>query len=189
MKNIILFGPPGSGKGTQSKKIAEKYNLIHISTGDIIREEIKQGTELGKKVGSLGSGELVSDEIVIELIEEKIKRSYATIPNKDLHGFIFDGFPRTIEQAIELSKMIDIDKAILLMVNDNEVVRRILQRGEKSGRADDNKPAAMIRLNEYTNKTYPIKQMYSLEGKLSVLNGEASIDDVFNSICKIIDSN
>jgi len=181
--NIILFGPPGSGKGTQAEKLAKKHNLVHMSTGDIMREEKEKGTELGKKL-DLGSGKLVDDETVLALVENKIKEVYRTHP-KDV-GFVFDGFPRTIEQAISLNQMIDIDKVILLMVKDDEVTRRIIERGKKSGRPDDNPEAIKKRLIEYTEKTYPMKQMYSLEGKLSVINGAMDVDGVFDAICKAI---
>lgn len=184
--NIIIFGPPGSGKGTQSKKLAEKYKLTHISTGDLLREEKEKGTELGKKL-DLGSGKLVDDETVLQLIENKIKEIYATQLSHEI-GFVFDGFPRTIEQAIALNQMIDIDKVVLLIVKDEEVTRRILIRGEKSGRLDDNKESIIKRLKEYTEKTYPMKQMYSLEGKLSVVNGALSVEEVFDAICKIVEA-
>lgn len=184
--NIIIFGPPGSGKGTQAKKLAEKYKLTHISTGDLLREESEKGTELGKKL-DLGSGKLVDDETVLQLIENKIKEIYSTQLSHEI-GFVFDGFPRTVEQAIELNKMIDIDKVILLMVRDDEVTRRILKRGEKSGRLDDNKETIIKRLNEYTQKTYPIKQLYHLQGKLSVINGAMDVNSVYETICKIIEA-
>lgn len=189
MKNIILFGPPGCGKGTQSKKLAEKYGLIQITTGDLIREEIKNGTPIGKQIKSLGSGKLVGDDVVIQLVEDKIKKTYSSTDVKDLKGFIFDGFPRTIEQAIQLNQMIDINHVILMMVSDTEIIRRIEERGKTSGREDDNKETAVIRLKEYTEKTYPIKQLYGMEGRLSVVKGEGSPEEIFNSLCNIIDAN
>lgn len=182
--NISLIGPPGSGKGTQAKKIAEKYNLIHISTGDLLREEVANQTELGKTL-KLGTGTLVSDEIIMELIKNRVltRDIYATHS-----GFVFDGVPRTIEQAIELNTVIKIDKAILLMVDDDEAIRRIIRRGEKSGRADDNTEIAKKRLKVYTKETYPIKQYYSLHGTLGVVKGTDTVEEVFESITKLLDN-
>lgn len=189
--NIILLGKPGSGKGTQSKKLVEKYGLIHISTGDLLREEKSKGTELGKQL-NLGSGFLVSDEIVINLIKNKINEleflnnDHTIIGKQKSIGFLFDGFPRTIEQAIELDKFIKIDKAILIILDDEKVIDRIIKRGEKSGREDDTKETAKIRLKEYEDKTYPIKQFYGLNNKLAVVHGDKQIDEVFNDICKLL---
>jgi adenylate kinase len=167
--NIIIFGPPGSGKGTQAKKLAEKYNLIHVSTGDLLR---------AKKV-PLGTGDYVDDKVVIKLVEDKIKE------NPD-GQFVFDGFPRTTKQALALSKLIKIDGAILLMVSGEEVINRIVKRGETSERADDNEKVAHKRIKEYEDKTYPLKQFYSLNKILFPINGEGSIDEVANTVDNIM---
>lgn len=177
--NIIIFGPPGSGKGTQSKKIADEFKLMHISTGDLLRDEIKKGTEIGKNLDSMGSGKLVGDDIVIDLVKKKIEEN----PKK---GFIFDGFPRTVKQAAELSKIIDVDKVIMLMVNDKEAVKRILKRGEKSERVDDNEKVAIKRLQEYKDNTQPLKPYYSLKGILHTIDGEGTVDEVFSEIKKLL---
>lgn len=166
--NIIIFGPPGSGKGTQAKKLAEKYNLIHVSTGDLLR---------ANKV-PVGTGDYVDDEMVIKLVADKIKDN----PNGE---FIFDGFPRTTKQALALSKLIKIDAAILLMVSDEEVINRIVKRGKTSKRADDNEEVAHKRIKEYADKTYPLKQFYSLNNILYPVNGEVSIEDVTTAVDKI----
>ena len=186
--NIILFGPPGSGKGTQSKKIAERFNLIHISTGDLLREEIKNETELGKSL-TLGTGILVDDEVVVQLVKNKINNLITS--NVDFNafnkGFIFDGFPRTVEQAIELTNFINIDKVLMLKVKDDEVIKRILKRGLEEKRSDDSSiEIARTRLVEYSTKTYPIKNYYRMNRILHVINGEGTVDDVFSRIKKIL---
>jgi adenylate kinase len=188
--NLVLIGPPGSGKGTQAKKIAAKYGFTHLSTGDLLREEIKNRTEIGKQI-SLGDGNLVGDDVIIPLLTAKVKeiedKKKSGTSSIRASGIVFDGFPRNIDQAIELGKVTKIDKAILIMVDDDEAVKRILKRGETSGRDDDNKETAVKRLKDYTTKTYPIKQFYNLSHVLNVVNGKGSIDDVFERICKIID--
>jgi adenylate kinase len=171
--NIVIFGPPGSGKGTQAKKLSEKYKLMHVSTGDLLRER-------GIK---LGSGDFVSDEMAIDLVRDVVLTRYIISFHE---GYIFDGFPRTLVQAEALSKLTTIDKAISLKVSEEEVVRRIIKRGEKSGREDDNEPIARKRFKEYIEKTYPIKQFYSLNGILCPVDGEGTVDEVFDNICKLI---
>src|ERR1700739_4699516 len=161
MLNLVLFGPPGSGKGTQSQKLIEKYGLIHLSTGDLLRSEISQGTELGLEAKKLmDHGILVPDEVVIGMISHKLDA------NKDAKGFIFDGFPRTVAQAEELDELLaskgeNISGMIALEVDDEELEHRLLLRGKNSGRADDANPDVIRkRIKEYNNKTAPVAQFY-----------------------------
>ena len=156
MLNIVLFGPPGSGKGTQSEKIIEKYGLVHISTGDLLREEVAAQTELGKQAKTImDTGELVSDKIVIGMIRNKIEE------HKDGAGFIFDGFPRTVEQARELRKALtDYDERVGVMISlevpREELVKRLLKRGEQTGRSDDNLETINNRIDVYNRQTIPV---------------------------------
>jgi adenylate kinase len=157
MVNFLIFGPPGSGKGTQSLMLAEKFNLLHLSTGDMLRAEITAGTELGKKMSLIMSkGELVPDEVVIEMIADKIDK------NKGSAGFLFDGFPRTVSQTVSLEKMLNergmkIDMMLVLDVDHDELVRRLIARAELSGRPDDKDPAVIEnRIAVYKEKTEPI---------------------------------
>jgi adenylate kinase len=189
MLNIVLFGPPGAGKGTQSEKLISKYNLVHLSTGDILRGEIKAGTQLGNEAKSImEKGELVSDNIVIGMISSKLDQ------NKDANGFIFDGFPRTAVQAEKLDSLLTEKKSsitlmIALEVNDDELTKRLLNRGKDSGRADDqNEEIIRNRINEYNNKTAPLKDFYSNQNKFESVKGEGSIDEIFDGICTKIDA-
>ena len=157
MVNFLIFGPPGSGKGTQSVRLAEKFNLLHLSTGDMLRAEIAAGTELGKKMSLIMSkGELVPDEVVIEMIAYKIDQSKGTA------GFLFDGFPRTVAQTVSLEKMLNergmkIDQMLVLDVDHDELVKRLIARAELSGRPDDKDPAVIEnRIDVYKEKTEPI---------------------------------
>lgn len=183
MFNLILFGPPGSGKGTQSIKIAEKCQLKHISTGDILRSEIKNQTELGLKVKDvIERGELVSDELLIQILHSVMEC------NKNVKGFIFDGFPRTIIQAQALDKLMNtcnvgISYVISLDVVDEEVIARLLKRAEIEGRKDDNKATINNRLSIYKNQTSPLLDYYDKQGKLLRVDGEGSIEDIFGAIC------
>ncbi len=187
MFNILIFGPPGSGKGTQAVKISEKYNIKHVSTGDILRSEVKDQTELGKKAQRImEKGELVPDELLIEILHSVIEK------NHGVAGFIFDGFPRTLIQAIELDQLMNeindsIDLVISLDVHDEEVVARLLKRAEIQGRKDDNKETIENRLNVYNNQTSPLLDYYNKQNKLEDIHGIGSIDDIFNNICMIID--
>ena len=183
MLNIVLFGPPGAGKGTQSQNLINKYGLVHLSTGDLLRTEIARGTELGVKAKEImDRGILVSDDIVIGMIENKLDA------NPSANGFIFDGFPRTKAQAEALDDLLQkkgtaISCMIALEVGEAELTRRLLDRGKDSGRADDRDEATIKnRINEYNNKTLPLKEYYSAEGKFHSINGVGNVSDIFNEI-------
>jgi adenylate kinase len=183
MISLLIFGPPGSGKGTQSVKLAEKFNLIHLSTGDLLRAEISGETALGKRVSSIMSkGELVPDEIVIEMIAAKVDAG------KNKAGFIFDGFPRTVEQATALEKMLkerklEINKMLVLDVDHDQLVARLLNRAEVSGRSDDQDVSVIEnRIEVYKSKTEPIINYYRTVGKYQPVNGMGSIDDIFDRL-------
>ena len=183
MINFLIFGPPGSGKGTQSVRLAEKFNLIHLSTGDILRAEIAAGTELGKKMSLIMSkGELVPDEVVIEMI------AYIIDNSKDSAGFLFDGFPRTVSQTIALEKMLNvrgmkIDSMLVLDVEHDELVKRLIARAELSGRPDDKDPAVIEnRIDVYKEKTEPIINYCQERGIYQSVNGMGSIEDIFNRL-------
>lgn len=187
MLNIILFGPPGAGKGTQAIKLAENFNLIHISTGDLLRAEVKAGTELGKAAKQLmDNGILVSDEIVTGMIDSKIGK------NLNSNGFIFDGFPRTLTQAESLDKLLlkynlAITITLALEVDEEELYKRISLRGKISGRADDQDRSTFLkRMQVYNTETAPLKNHYTNKGILVTTNGLGEIDDIFASLCNEI---
>ena len=187
MLNLVLFGPPGAGKGTQSKKLIDKYGLIHLSTGDLLRAEIAEGTELGLEAKKLmDHGQLVPDEVVIGMISHKLDA------NKDAEGFIFDGFPRTVTQAEELDELLNskgspIACMIALEVNDIELEHRLLLRGKNSGRSDDANPEIIRkRIKEYNDKTAPVADFYKGQNKFNSINGIGSIDEIFHAICIVI---
>ena len=189
MLNLVLFGPPGAGKGTQSHKLIEKHGLIHLSTGDLLRGEISQGTSLGLEAKKLmDEGSLVPDAVVIGMISNKLDA------NKDAKGFIFDGFPRTVAQAEALDALLDskqsaISGMIALQVNDDELERRLLQRGKESGRPDDANPEVIRkRIKEYNDKTAPVADFYKQQGKFESINGIGTIDEIFGGIGVIIDT-
>ncbi len=188
MLNLVLFGPPGAGKGTQSEKIISKYNLKHISTGDLFRKHLGEGTELGKLAqGYMDQGKLVPDEVVIGMVEETVAEYL------DGNGFIFDGFPRTVNQADALDKMLSkhniaISGMIALEVPEPELIKRILDRGKTSGRADDQSEEKIhVRISEYENKTAPVAHYYEEQGKYDGVHGVGTIDGIFQSICDVID--
>jgi adenylate kinase len=189
MLNIVLFGPPGAGKGTQSKKLCDKYQLIHLSTGDLLRDEISRATQLGMQAKSLmDKGELVSDEVVIGMIDSKLNA------NPQSKGFIFDGFPRTQAQARALDELLDKKKApismmVALEVNDEELLHRLLLRGADSGRADDrDENVIRRRIFNYNNQTAPLKKYYSEQKKFHSVYGMGSIDDIFELLVATIDN-
>jgi adenylate kinase len=188
MLNIVLFGPPGAGKGTQSEKLIQKYHLVHLSTGDILRSEIAAGTQLGVEAKMLmDAGILVPDEVVIEMIRSKIDK------NPKANGFIFDGFPRTTAQAEALDRLLSekntsIRMMLALEVNDAELTKRLLARGIESGRPDDqNESIIRQRIQEYNTKTAPLKDYYSRQNKYRAVNGIGTIEGIFNSLCNVIE--
>lgn len=189
MLNLVLFGPPGAGKGTQSELLIEKYRLVHLSTGDILRGEIAAGTALGMEAKKLmDNGDLVPDAVVIGMIKSKLQK------NADARGFIFDGFPRTTAQAEALDSLLKelgtaISGMIALQVNDEELTHRLLMRGKNSGRADDqNEGIIRNRIQEYNNKTLPLKEFYGAQGKLQEIEGIGSIESINQKLCAAIDS-
>tara|TARA_B000000532_G_C18876221_1_gene410738 strand:+ start:3226 stop:3801 length:576 start_codon:yes stop_codon:yes gene_type:complete len=189
MLNLVLFGPPGAGKGTQSNLLIDKYNLVHLSTGDILRGEIAEGTDLGLEAKTImDRGDLVPDEVVIGMISSKLDK------NHNANGFIFDGFPRTTTQAealdaLLLEKGTYISAMLSLKVEDEELIRRLLERGKDSGRADDqNKEIIANRIKEYNNKTAPLKGYYSAQNKLTEIEGIGSIEDIANKLNTVIDT-
>lgn len=188
MLNLVLFGPPGAGKGTQSEKLINKYNLIHISTGDIFRAHIKNQTELGKQVSQIiAEGNLVPDSITIAMLEEEIQK------NPQAKGFIFDGFPRTVAQAEALDNFLasinsSISGVIALDVTEEELTQRIAKRQEISGRADDAADKLKKRIEEYFSKTIHVLPYYEKQGKLTKVNGIGEIETIFAELCAVIDS-
>jgi adenylate kinase len=187
MLNLVLFGPPGAGKGTQSEKLIEKYQLVHISTGDIFRSHIKNQTELGKQVSQIiAEGNLVPDSITIAMLEEVIK------DNAEAKGFIFDGFPRTVAQAEALDAFLTsigqrITGVVALDVTEEELTQRIAKRQEISGRADDAADKLKKRIEEYFSKTIHVLPYYEKQGKLAKVDGIGEIDTIFQSLTYIID--
>lgn len=189
MKYFILFGPPGAGKGTQAAKIVEKYAFKHISTGDLLRKEIADGTELGLKAKSLiEAGSLVPDEVVTGMIANVFDS------NPHATGFLLDGFPRTREQAVSLDAMLaakgeSITSVLALMIDDEEVVKRIRHRAEIENRADDaDENTIRNRIKTYHDKTEPVIEHYSKQGRFVEIDGAGSIESVFESLCKSIDN-
>jgi len=187
MVNFLIFGPPGSGKGTQSVRLAETFNLMHLSTGDMLRAEIEAGTELGRRMSSIMSkGELVPDEVVIEMIAARIDRA------KGISGFLFDGFPRTVAQTVSLEKMLNergmkIDSMLVLDVDHDELVKRLVGRAELSGRPDDKDPAVIEnRIDVYKAKTEPIIDYCRQKGNYEPVNGMGTIDDIFGRLSKLV---
>lgn len=189
MLNLVLFGAPGSGKGTQSEKLIEKYGLHHISTGEVLRKHIKEGSELGKTADSyISKGQLIPDELMIDILRSELKKIIS-----DSKGVIFDGFPRTIPQAEALEKMleemgVELHGVVGLEVPESELVERMLQRGKQTGRADDNVDTINNRLKVYHNQTEPLKEHYQGKGKYMPINGLGNIDDIFADITNQIEN-
>jgi adenylate kinase len=188
MFNIILFGPPGSGKGTQSDSLVEKYGLKHLSTGNLLREEIAMQTPLGLEAKSfMDKGQLVPDEVVIGMVDSYFEKY------KEARGFLFDGFPRTVAQAKALDKLLDLKKTEIAMllaleVSEDELVKRLINRGKTSGRSDDtNEEVIRKRFSVYKKETTPVADHYKKAHKFQSVKGEGSVDDIFASICKLID--
>ena len=188
MFNLILFGPPGSGKGTQSEKLIAKYGLKHLSTGDLLRHEISHQTPLGKEAQNfMDKGQLVPDEVVISMI------SSALDDNPGAKGFLFDGFPRTPAQAEALDNLLALKEApiaamLALDVSEEELIKRLLKRGETSGRSDDNNENVIrARIVEYRSKTAVVADYYKQFDKVVMVKGEGTVDDIFERLCTEID--
>ena len=187
MLNIVIFGAPGSGEGTQSERIVEKYGINHISTGDVLRAEIKNGTELGKTAkGYIDQGQLIPDELMIDILAS-VFDSF-----KDSKGVIFDGFPRTIAQAEALKKMLaergqDVSVMVDLDVPEEELMVRLIKRGKDSGRADDNEETIKKRLHVYHSQTAPLIDWYKNEKKYQHINGLGTMEGIFAEICEAVD--
>ncbi|MGI9542214.1 MAG: adenylate kinase [Cyclobacteriaceae bacterium] len=188
MLNLVLFGPPGAGKGTQSEKIIQKYHLTHISTGDLFRKHLGEGTELGSLAREyMDQGKLVPDQVVIDMVDDKIKSTY------EVTGFIFDGFPRTVAQAQALDQLLEtkdtpITGMISLEVPEEELKERIRLRGQTSGRSDDQDAEKIqTRIRVYQEETLPVAQYYKAQNKLASVEGVGDIDEIFEHLCQEID--
>ncbi len=188
MFNLILFGPPGSGKGTQSDRLVEKYGLVHLSTGNLLREEIAQKTPLGIEAKSfMDKGQLVPDEVVIGMVDSCFDK------HKDAKGFLFDGFPRTAAQAKALDNLLELKKTAIsavlaLEVTEKELVKRLLNRGKTSGRSDDiNEEVIRKRFAVYNNETTPVAEHYKRSKKFQSIKGEGTVDEIFGSISMAVD--
>jgi len=187
MLNIVVFGAPGSGKGTQSELIIEKYGLHHISTGEILRDEIERKTALGVIAEQyISQGQLVPDQLIVDMFAELLDKT------SNSKGYIFDGFPRTISQAEALDRMLrdrstSIAAVFNLSVEEPELIERLLKRGEESGRSDDNLETIQSRLNVYQEQTVPLKEYYKKKGRLFKIKGSGSLEDIFESITDVID--
>ena len=188
MFNLILFGPPGSGKGTQSDKLVDRYGLIHLSTGNLLRKEIAERTPLGMEAKKLmDQGQLVPDEVVIGMIDNCLEC------HSDARGFLFDGFPRTVAQAQALDRLLELRKTsisivLVLDVNEDELIKRLVERGKTSDRSDDADESVQRRRQQvYKNETLPVAGYYDQMGKVVHLNGMGSIDEVFDRICSQVD--
>lgn len=188
MFNLVLFGPPGCGKGTQSDKIVEQYGLVHLSTGNLLRAEIKAKTPLGIEAANfIDKGQLVPDEVVIGMVDSFFEK------NKDARGFLFDGFPRTLPQAKALDKLLELKKTeisqvLMLEVDEEELIKRLVNRGKTSGRSDDTDENVQRKRQEvYRNETLPVAAYYNKSRKLTNINGMGSIDEIFDRLSASID--
>lgn len=185
MLNLVLFGAPGSGKGTQSAKLIDEYGLYHISTGEVLRDHIKRGTELGKIAEEyISKGHLIPDDLMIRILDDVLEKEAS-----DKKGVIFDGFPRTIPQAEALKELLqkrntDLHAVIGLEVPEEELIDRMIRRGQETGRADDNLETIQNRLNVYHNQTLPLKEYYTKSGKYLPIKGTGVVDDIFNDIAE-----
>lgn len=183
MLNLVLFGAPGSGKGTQSAKLIDQYGLCHISTGELLRDHIARGTELGKVADKyISKGHLIPDELMTRILDDVLEQNAGKVK-----GVVFDGYPRTIPQAESLKSLLEkrgteLHAVIGLEVPEDELVIRMLKRGKETGRADDNIETIKNRLDVYHNQTSPLRDYYSREGKYIAVNGQGVVDDIFNDI-------
>lgn len=189
MLNIVIFGPPGVGKGTQAKKLLEKYGLKHLSTGDMLRAEKASGSELGQEVAAImDAGLLVSDEIVNRIVESQV-----TGLKDEVKGFIFDGYPRTVAQAQTLDGVLEgidsrVDLTLFLQAPDDELLKRLLKRAVEEGRVDDTEETVAARIVEYNAKTLPVSEYYGAQGKVANVDGVGTQQEVFDRLCAAIDS-
>lgn len=188
MLNIVLFGAPGSGKGTQSAKLIDEYGLYHISTGEVLRDHISRGTELGKIAQSyISKGHLIPDDLMIRILDDVLEKNAA-----GKNGVVFDGFPRTIPQADALKELLqkrgtDLHAVVGLEVPEEELIQRMLNRGKETGRADDNPETIKNRLDVYHSQTLPLQAYYVKEGKYIPVKGHGIVDEIFNDIAKGIE--
>ncbi len=189
MINLILFGPPGSGKGTQAAKLVQQYDLLHISTGDLFRHEMGNNTPLGQKAKSyIEKGELVPDEVTIGMLRNKVEA------NPEVSGYIFDGFPRTVAQAEALDELLagrgtEVSRLIMLDVPDDELVKRLLERGKTSGRADDTDESIIRnRIDVYKSETAPVFDFYARQGKAVRVYGVGGIGEIFGRLCSEVEA-
>lgn len=189
MFNVVIFGAPGSGKGTQSERIIDHYGLFHISTGDVLRDHIARNTELGVIANKyISQGQLIPDELMIRVLEHHLDNH----AKESAKGVIFDGFPRTIAQAKALTELLEkrgtqVDAVVGLEVNEDELVARILKRGQETGRSDDNLETVKKRLAVYHNQTCPLRQFYIDEKKYHAIDGNGTVDGIFEKIKKSLD--
>jgi adenylate kinase len=188
MFNLILFGPPGSGKGTQSDKLVEKYGLKHLSTGNLLRQEIAEKTPLGIEAKSfIDKGQLVPDEVVIGMVDSYFDQ------HKGARGFLFDGYPRTVAQAAALDKLLELKKTnielvLFLQVDEEELIKRLVHRGKTSGRSDDMDENVQRKRQEvYRNETLPVAAFYKKQNKVVNIKGMGSVSEIFSSLCEVID--
>lgn len=188
MLNLVIFGAPGSGKGTQSAKLIDEYGLYHISTGEVLREHISKGTELGKIADSyISKGQLIPDDLMINILDDVLTKEAGK-----KSGVVFDGFPRTIPQAEALKHLLEkrgseLHAVIGLEVPEDELIERMIKRGKETGRADDNLETIKNRLTVYHNQTMPLKEYYKSEGKYITINGHGVVDEIFSNIAKGIE--